>query len=54
MVAPLSTLPNWDREFAAWAPELNVVVLHGNQVARDCILKHELFSPGKDKTQKQV
>jgi len=25
IVAPLSTLRNWEREFATWAPELNVV-----------------------------
>lgn len=25
VVAPLSTLRNWEREFATWAPELNVV-----------------------------
>ena len=25
VVAPLSTLRNWEREFATWAPQLNVV-----------------------------
>lgn len=25
VVAPLSTLRNWEREFATWAPEMNVV-----------------------------
>lgn len=25
VVAPLSTLRNWEREFATWAPQMNVV-----------------------------
>ena len=54
VVAPLSTLPNWDREFAAWAPQLNVVVLHGNQAARDIIKKHELYSPAQKGAPDQV
>ena len=29
VVVPLSTLPNWQREFARFAPQLNVVVLAG-------------------------
>ena len=47
IVVPLSTLPNWEREFTAWAPHLNIVVLHGNQAARDCIKTHELYSSSK-------
>ena len=35
VVVPLSTLPNWEREFATWAPQLNVVMLYGNQAARE-------------------
>ena len=27
VVAPLSTLRNWEREFALWAPQLNVVCI---------------------------
>jgi SNF2 family DNA or RNA helicase len=27
VVAPLSTLRNWEREFATWAPEMNVVCI---------------------------
>ncbi len=34
IVVPLSTVKNWEREFAAWAPQLNVVTLTGNQEAR--------------------
>lgn len=29
VIAPLSTIPNWQREFEAWT-ELNVVVYHGS------------------------
>jgi len=54
VVVPLSTLPNWEREFATWAPHLNVVVLHGNQSARDLIKKHELFAPGVKNIDLQV
>ena len=28
VVAPLSTLRNWEREFATWAPHMNVVCIH--------------------------
>jgi SNF2 family DNA or RNA helicase len=34
VVVPLSTARNWEREFAAWAPYLNVVCLTGNAAAR--------------------
>ncbi|KAG2429992.1 hypothetical protein HYH02_013820, partial [Chlamydomonas schloesseri] len=34
VVVPLSTMRNWEREFAAWAPQLNVVALAGNAEAR--------------------
>lgn len=54
VVVPLSTLPNWEREFAKWAPHLNVVVLHGNQASRDLIKKHELFAPGVKNADLQV
>ena len=45
IVVPLSTLPNWEREFAAWAPHLNVVMLYGNQAARDVVWRHEVYAP---------
>jgi SNF2 family DNA or RNA helicase len=34
VVVPLSTLRNWERELATWAPQLNVVVLAGNEASR--------------------
>lgn len=29
VIAPLSTIPNWQREFESWT-DLNVVVYHGS------------------------
>ena len=51
VVVPLSTFPNWQREFALWAPQLNVVPFIGNQVARSVIKQHELYAdPSQHKT----
>ena len=44
IVVPLSTLTNWEREFDTWAPDLNVVVLHGTPPGRDVIKEFELFT----------
>ena len=46
VVVPLSTLPNWQREFARFCPQLNVVVLAGNAEARAVVKEHELFGQG--------
>jgi len=43
IVAPLSTLQAWKREFAKWAPEMNVVVYVGDQESRDFIFENEIF-----------
>jgi len=32
VVAPLSTLRNWEREFATWAPQMNVVCILDFQI----------------------
>ena len=47
VVVPLSTVTNWEREFALWAPHLNVVTLVGNAAARDTIREHELYAKQK-------
>ncbi|KAJ0984869.1 hypothetical protein J5N97_003225 [Dioscorea zingiberensis] len=52
VVAPLSTLRNWEREFATWAPQLNVVMYFGSAQARAMIRQYEFFFP-KDKKKKQ-
>lgn len=45
IVAPLSTLRNWEREFATWAPELNVVMYAGSASARAIARQYEFFYP---------
>ena len=55
VVVPLSTFPNWEREFALWAPQLNVVPFIGNQAGRNMVKQHELYADpslvkGKAKT----
>nr|XP_015209125.1 PREDICTED: chromodomain-helicase-DNA-binding protein 7 isoform X1 [Lepisosteus oculatus]XP_015209126.1 PREDICTED: chromodomain-helicase-DNA-binding protein 7 isoform X1 [Lepisosteus oculatus]XP_015209127.1 PREDICTED: chromodomain-helicase-DNA-binding protein 7 isoform X1 [Lepisosteus oculatus] len=41
VIAPLSTIPNWEREFHTWT-ELNVVVYHGSQASRRTIQTYEM------------
>ncbi|KAF4352937.1 hypothetical protein G4B88_001370 [Cannabis sativa] len=45
VVAPLSTLRNWEREFATWAPQMNVVVYVGSSQARSIIREYEFYFP---------
>ncbi|KAJ7338864.1 hypothetical protein JRQ81_012766 [Phrynocephalus forsythii] len=42
VIAPLSTIPNWEREFRTWT-ELNVVVYHGSQASRRTIQTYEMY-----------
>lgn len=42
IIAPLSTIPNWEREFRTWT-ELNVVVYHGSQASRKTIQAYEMY-----------
>ncbi|KAK3131779.1 hypothetical protein QOZ80_6AG0511350 [Eleusine coracana subsp. coracana] len=51
VVAPLSTLRNWEREFATWAPQMNVVMYFGSAASRENIRKHEFYYP-KEKSKK--
>ncbi|QDZ23866.1 chromatin remodeling factor [Chloropicon primus] len=44
VVAPLSTILNWQREAEQWAPHLNVVNYSGNAEDRKVIYKHEFAS----------
>ncbi|KAJ8387669.1 hypothetical protein AAFF_G00152190 [Aldrovandia affinis] len=41
VIAPLSTIPNWEREFRTWT-DLNVVVYHGSQASRRTIQAYEM------------
>ncbi|KAL8154275.1 hypothetical protein V2J09_012035 [Rumex salicifolius] len=45
VVAPLSTLRNWEREFATWAPQMNVVMYVGSSQARSVIRQYEFYYP---------
>ncbi|KAE8701589.1 CHD3-type chromatin-remodeling factor PICKLE [Hibiscus syriacus] len=47
IVAPLSTLRNWEREFATWAPHMNVVMYVGSAQARRVIREYEFYHPKK-------
>jgi len=42
VVAPLSTIANWQREFESWTT-INAVVYHGSQTSRDMIHTYEWF-----------
>ena len=42
IIAPLSTIPNWQREFEGWT-DLNIVVYHGSQASRNMILEYEMY-----------
>ena len=37
VVVPLSTIVAWQREFASWAPELNLVVYLGDISSREMV-----------------
>ncbi|XP_024359262.1 CHD3-type chromatin-remodeling factor PICKLE isoform X2 [Physcomitrium patens] len=47
VVAPLSTLRNWEREFATWCPQMNVVMYVGSSQARAILRQYEFFFPQK-------
>lgn len=40
IIAPLSTIPNWQREFEGWT-EMNVVVYHGSQHSKSMLQEYE-------------
>ncbi|KAG0206195.1 hypothetical protein BGX28_002330 [Mortierella sp. GBA30] len=46
IVVPNSTLTNWVREFAKWAPDLRVVAYYGPQTSRSVVRDYELFHQG--------
>eukprot|EP00741_Cyanophora_paradoxa_P025184 tig00000350_g24309.t1 len=43
VVAPLSTLPNWERELTAWIPDMCTVVYQGRAESRSVINKYSMF-----------
>ncbi len=46
VLAPLSTLPNWQNEFERWCPDLRVVKYHGNKQQREA-MKRDALVVGK-------
>ncbi|KAH0785640.1 Type III restriction enzyme, res subunit family protein [Histomonas meleagridis] len=55
VVAPLGTLPNWQREFENWT-DIRPILFHGSKPTRDIIKKYELFysEPHQNETKFQV
>ncbi|GAA0152154.1 chromatin/chromatin-binding, or -regulatory protein [Lithospermum erythrorhizon] len=53
VVAPLSTLRNWEREFSTWAPHLNVVMYVGSAQSRAVIREYEFYFPKSYKKSKK-
>ncbi|KAF7258824.1 hypothetical protein EG68_03868 [Paragonimus skrjabini miyazakii] len=45
IVAPLSTLQNWEREFEVWAPEFHVLVYSGDRNVRAALQEYEFRIP---------
>uniref|UniRef100_A0A8C1ZMC1 Chromodomain helicase DNA binding protein 6 n=1 Tax=Cyprinus carpio TaxID=7962 RepID=A0A8C1ZMC1_CYPCA len=42
IIAPLSTITNWEREFRTWT-EMNAIVYHGSQISRQMIQQYEMY-----------
>ena len=44
MVVPLSTVPNWIKEFRKWTPQLNALVYVGDSKSREVIRSYEFYN----------
>ncbi|KAG9328594.1 hypothetical protein JZ751_012861 [Albula glossodonta] len=42
VIAPLSTITNWEREFAGWT-HMNAIVYHGSLASRQMIQQYEMY-----------
>ncbi|XP_032297660.1 chromodomain-helicase-DNA-binding protein 8-like isoform X2 [Coturnix japonica] len=42
VIAPLSTITNWEREFRTWT-EMNAIVYHGSLASRQMIQQYEMY-----------
>ncbi|KHJ76735.1 chromo' (CHRromatin Organization MOdifier) domain protein, partial [Oesophagostomum dentatum] len=49
VVVPLSTMAAWQKEFAQWAPDLNLVTYMGDTNSREQIRQFEWYVPGTKK-----
>jgi chromodomain-helicase-DNA-binding protein 4 len=43
VVVPNSTIMNWVREFAAWAPQIRAVPYYGEAASREIMKRYEIF-----------
>lgn len=44
VVVPLSTVPNWIKEFRKWTPQLNALVYVGDSKSREVIRNYEFYN----------
>ncbi|KAL5021350.1 hypothetical protein ScPMuIL_000505 [Solemya velum] len=51
VIAPLSTIPNWQREFETWT-DMNVIVYHGTSISRNMLQEYEMYY--KDENGKRI
>jgi len=42
IIAPLSTITNWEREFVTWT-DMNAIVYHGSLASRQMIQQYEMY-----------
>ncbi|XP_037903696.1 chromodomain-helicase-DNA-binding protein 7 isoform X5 [Hermetia illucens] len=42
VIAPLSTIPNWQREFEGWT-DMNIIVYHGSVTSKQMIQEYEFY-----------
>lgn len=42
VIAPLSTITNWEREFCTWT-QMNAIVYHGSLASRQMIQQYEMY-----------
>ncbi len=42
VIAPLSTITNWEREFTTWT-HMNAIVYHGSLASRQMIQQYEMY-----------
>lgn len=42
IIAPLSTITNWEREFSNWT-DMNAIVYHGSLASRQMIQQYEMY-----------
>eukprot|EP00599_Poterioochromonas_sp_BG-1_P012287 CAMPEP_0173165178 /NCGR_PEP_ID=MMETSP1105-20130129/21158_1 /TAXON_ID=2985 /ORGANISM="Ochromonas sp., Strain BG-1" /LENGTH=1859 /DNA_ID=CAMNT_0014085969 /DNA_START=279 /DNA_END=5859 /DNA_ORIENTATION=+ len=43
IIAPLSLVDQWQSEIATWSPDMNCLLLHGSQSARETIVNNEFY-----------